>query len=299
MDVVAALPFDDELAKFIGKKGSENSIIFYNRKSGSDVIAALMPNMEKFYSMLEVLTISDVVVASTKSIDKNLGEVIIACSLLGKHVLFTNDNEIGHGILSGVNLDYEVVERSTVVEKIIEYGSKLQRPAGNARIDIDKAFNVKGIGTVVLGIVTRGTVHAHDTLVHSSGKSVSIRSIQSQDEDISEASAGTRVGLAIKGMDYSEIGKGDILSAKQVSAVKSIRLELNASALAGEQISKGSIYGIGSNFSYSKATVESIEGNEALFKLESAMPVETGDKCLLDRQTVPRIFSAGTVKGYA
>ncbi|MGC8670028.1 MAG: EF-Tu/IF-2/RF-3 family GTPase [Candidatus Micrarchaeia archaeon] len=298
MDILVALPFDEELAKFIGKKGSENSITFYNKKNGNDVIVALMPNMEKFYSMLEVLTISDVVLASTKSIDKNLGEVIIACSLLGKHVLFTDDNEISKGLLSGINLDYEVIERNAAIDKLIEYGSKLHKPAGDVRVDIDKAFNVKGIGTVVLGIVTRGTVHVHDTLMHSSGKSASIRSIQSQDQDISEASAGTRVGLAIKGIDYSEIEKGDIFSTKQISPVKNIRLALNASILAGEQMVKGNIYGIGSNFSYSKATLESIEGNNAFFKLESQMPLEIGDKCLLDRQAVPRIFSTGTVKGY-
>ncbi|MGC8651982.1 MAG: EF-Tu/IF-2/RF-3 family GTPase [Candidatus Micrarchaeia archaeon] len=298
MDTIVALPFDEELARFIGKKGSENSITFYNRKVGGDVIVTLMPNPEKFYSMLEVLTVSDQALISTKNVDKSVGEVIIACSLLGKRVLFTNDNDIS-ALLAGLGISYEVAERNSVVEKLIGQGSKVARADGDARVDIDKAFNVKGIGTVVLGIVTRGKVRVHDTLYHGSGKSASIRSIQSQDEDISEAGAGTRVGLAIKGMDYSEISKGDVLASKPISPVKSIRLELSTSTLAVEPISKGGMYGIGCNFSYSKATVESIEGNESLFRLESPMPIEIGDKCLLDRQAVPRIFAAGRVKGYA
>jgi Selenocysteine-specific translation elongation factor len=50
-------------------------------------------------------------------------------------------------------------------------------------VDLDKAFVVKGVGSVVLGIVSKGSVAVHDTLYASSGKQA-FRSIQSQDKDI-------------------------------------------------------------------------------------------------------------------
>jgi len=210
-------------------------------------------------------------------------------------VMFTNDNDISK-LLNGIGINYEIVEQGNLLEKMINIGKHAQLKPGSTRIDIDKAFNVKGIGTVVLGIVTRGAVKVHDTLHHSSGKEAQIRSIQSQDEDILEAAAGTRVGLAVKGMDYSEISKGDLFTSVQQSPAKSIVLSLKKSALAGEQIEIGSIYGIGSNFSYSKATVEKVEGSEVAFKLEKALNLELGDTCLLERQGAPRIFASGIVK---
>ncbi|MEM0149901.1 MAG: EF-Tu/IF-2/RF-3 family GTPase [Candidatus Micrarchaeaceae archaeon] len=298
MDIVVALPFDIELAKFIGKKGSENSITFYNRKLGKDVIVALMPDPEKLYATLQVLTIASQILISTKQLDRSLGEAIIASSLLGKRVLFTSDSDISK-LLNGIEMRYEVVEQGNLLEKLLEGSAQQLGSSGTTRIDIDKAFDVKGIGVVVLGIVTRGTVKVHDTLYHSSGKTVSIRSIQSQDEDISEADAGTRVGLAIKGMDSEEIGKGDLFTSTLLSPAKSVTLAVKKSTLISEQISAGSIYGIGSNFSYSKATVESIENENVSFRLEKALNLEVNDICLLERQATPRIFAAGRVKSFA
>ena len=46
MNIVIAIPVDENLAAFIGKRGSAESIIFYNRKSGSDVIVLLFPSQE-------------------------------------------------------------------------------------------------------------------------------------------------------------------------------------------------------------------------------------------------------------
>jgi hypothetical protein len=46
MNIVISVPVDENLAAFIGKKGSENSITFYNRKLEKDVVVALYPNQE-------------------------------------------------------------------------------------------------------------------------------------------------------------------------------------------------------------------------------------------------------------
>ncbi|MGC8496313.1 MAG: EF-Tu/IF-2/RF-3 family GTPase [Candidatus Micrarchaeia archaeon] len=295
MNTIVALPFDSELASFIGKKGSEGGIAFYNRKIGDDVIVALMPEPEKFYTLLQVFTIAEQILISTKSVDKNLGEAIVASSLAGKKVLFTNDNDISK-ILSGLSIDYEIVDRASVIEKIIQNGkNKKVENEGQTRVDIDRAFNVKGIGTVLLGIVTKGKVKAHDSLYHSSGKQVQIRSIQSQDEDIEEAETGVRVGLAVKGMEYDEFDKGDILSNKPIAPTKSISVKVTKSPLVSETIEKGKRYEIGSNFSYSKATVESVNGDIITLALERAISLEQGDICLMSRDSTPRTFAKAIV----
>ena len=180
MNTIVAIPFDDGLADFIGKKGSENSITFYNRRVNDDMIVGLMPTSleEKFHALPQSLLMADQIVVSTKSLDRLFGEVLIGCALLNKRVIFTKDNDIAR-LISDITLSkVSFADRDGLLGAII--APKPQDNEGDARIDLDKAFNVKGVGTVALGIVTKGEVKVHDTLYHNSGKAVAIRSIQSQ-----------------------------------------------------------------------------------------------------------------------
>jgi selenocysteine-specific translation elongation factor len=86
-------------------------------------------------------------------------------------------------------------------------------PDGPVSVRLDHAFPVKGVGTVALGFVQRGTLRAHDRLrLWPSEKEVEIRSVQSQDVDVREAPTGTRVGVALKGVDPDEISRGEVLA---------------------------------------------------------------------------------------
>lgn len=295
MNTIVAIPFDEELADFIGKKGSENSITFYNRKINQDVIVGLMPSSieEKFYALPQSLLIADQVVVSTKSIDKIFGEVLVACSLLSKKIIFTKDNDIAK-IISGITIEkISFADSEELLNAIISLGQ--DSSSESTRIDIDKGFGVKGVGTVLLGVVTKGTVKVHDTLYHNSGKAVTIRSIQSQDQDTKEAQKGTRVGLAIKGIEDDEVQKGDVLSTKQIKSAKALELAVRKSGFVSEPIETGKMYSIAIGFSYSVATVEKVEGNNVSVRLEKAVPVEEGDEFMLVRAISPRIFASGKV----
>lgn len=295
MNTIIAIPFDEELAEFVGKKGSENSITFYNRRFNNDTIVAIMPSSieEKFYALPQCMLVADQIIASTKSVDKIFGELLVACSVLGKPVIFTKDNDITN-LLSAIKLEnYSFCERDKLLDTII--AGKAANPPEQKRIDIDKAFNVKGIGTVVLGVVTKGTVKVHDNLYHNSGKPVGVRSLQSQDEDIKEAGPGTRVGIALKGIDDSEMKKGDILSSLQTKSGRQLMLDVNASSFAKEVIETGKNYSIATGFSYSVAVVEEVNGTKIKLKLEKGICAEVGDKFMLVRAIAPRIFASGKI----
>ncbi len=295
MDIIVAVPFDSDLAGRIGKRGSENSMTFYNRRQGDDTVVVLMPTSveEKFYALPESLLLADIVVVSTASVDKLLGEVLIACSLLHKRVLLTDDNDMS-GLLKGISLEAATVSRDSVLDALLS-SATASANTGKARVDIDRAFNVKGVGTVALGIVMSGTVKVHDTLYHSSGKAVTVRSIQSQDEDRPEAGRGTRVGLSLKGIDESEIEKGDVLSAAPIPKTKRLKLVVEKSRVAAEAIEVGKMYSVASGFSYSNATVEDIDGNTITLRLEKGISVVENDPVLMVRAAAPRVFAAGLV----
>ncbi len=234
--LVVAIPNDAELAGEIGKKGSENGITFYNRNAGGEAIVILVPTdpVSKFYALAEAILMADVVVISTARMDSLLGESLIAASLLGKRTIFTKENDLSRMLSSMPPAQREFVERRDVLGKLAEFKRDPAQAAGELRVDMDKSFPVKGVGTVLLGIVRTGIVRVHDTLHSSSGKEILVRSIQVHDNDSKEAAAGERVGFAVKGIDHSEIEKGEILSPKGRPRLSSFGAELRMSPLLKE-----------------------------------------------------------------
>jgi selenocysteine-specific translation elongation factor len=65
---------------------------------------------------------------------------------------------------------------------------------------------LKGIGTVILGVIKQGTVKTYDQLnILPNGKDILVKSIQMHDDPVNESKSPARVGLAIKGVDADDI----------------------------------------------------------------------------------------------
>jgi selenocysteine-specific translation elongation factor len=81
-------------------------------------------------------------------------------------------------------------------------------------VPIDHFFNVKGVGTVILGYVTHGRIEKHDELkVLPTDRKALVRSIQKHDDDYDDAVRGDRVGLALKNVDVEQLDRGYVLTA--------------------------------------------------------------------------------------
>lgn len=297
MNHIVCVPVNENIASFIGKRGSENGLVFYNRKVDNDVIVAIMPankDDKTYYGMAEAMLVANQIVISTENVDKMLGETIVAASLLDKHIILLNENDVSN-MIKGLLTNFAVCGKDELLSKIT---ARKEEHSGELRIDIDKAFPVKGIGTVILGIVTSGTVKVHDNLYHSSGKQVNIKSIQSQDVDVQEAGYGTRVGLAVKGIEYDEIDKGDLLLAKPSQKISSAKTEIKVSAFSNEKIIPEGRYMFVSNFTYVYCRIDSVEGAVTKLSFEKPISVLKGDHFLLIREASPRIFASGKIKDY-
>ncbi len=293
---IIGVPNSTDLANFIGKKGSENSITFYNRTYNGNVMTALEPSSveEKFYAVLEILTLSDLVILSTDYMDRYFGELAIACGLLGKKVFVPEGNDPSQ-IFEGAGLKgYEICEKEKLLDKIVNFSKEVNKDSG-CRIDIDKSFNVKGIGAVALGLVRSGTVNVHDELYHTSGQLVQVRSLQSQDIDIKSAGPGTRIGIGMKGIEPEQVDKGTILSKDKNTFCKKLKVSFIKSKINEEQLETGKFYGFGSGFSFSSAKVDEIKGNEMTLTLEKRLAIFKGDDFLLLREKSPRMFASGKV----
>ena len=84
------------------------------------------------------------------------------------------------------------------------------RDAGGAfRLPIDRAFTLRGFGTIVTGTLHAGTIHVDDEVeLLPSGRRLRIRSIQVHGEKTELATAGQRTALNLAGIEASELHRG-------------------------------------------------------------------------------------------
>lgn len=236
------------LAHNLGKKGTESDITLYNFVKGERVYSFVDANgyPESLKPLIQAINLSDIALVCVPSggLNAQVGECIVALDLLankrGLFVITMSDksnpvaiselSEKIKAITRGTNLEkWESIPVSTVTfegmeslkEKIFSLGDETAaaNSALNAlpkRVIVDHFFNVTGIGCVALGVVTQGILNMHDKLtVFPINRPAEIRSIQSNDVDIKSAPAGTRVGLALKGVQSKEFDRGYIISEKE------------------------------------------------------------------------------------
>lgn len=254
------------LAGKLGKKGSVTDITMYDYAKNDRVLTTIdatgYPASVK--SLLTALNLSDIALLCIppQGLDPLAAECIIALDLLGyRHgVIVQTKADLSYPlaieemreklkkITKGTALEnwqYHTVSTTSfegmeeLKELIFSMGDKVdteQRSLDSlpARVVIDQSFNVTGIGCVVLGVVSQGTIHAKDKLVaYPAKKELEIRSIQMHDVDVKTAPAGARVGLALKGVQSKDIDRGFVLSPQE-DIVTDLTLECTLSQLAKE-----------------------------------------------------------------
>lgn len=89
-----------------------------------------------------------------------------------------------------------------------------QRPVDHAaRLPIDRAFSMKGFGSVVTGTLVSGRVRVDEELVLlPSGHRVKVRGIQVHGAVATEAVAGQRTAINLGGIDLAQIDRGETLT---------------------------------------------------------------------------------------
>jgi selenocysteine-specific translation elongation factor len=294
MNKIISIPIDKELGSLIGKKGNETSMSFYNRKVGNDIIVAIAPSdiPGKFYALPNTMILAEQIVIDTTTIDALFGEIIIAASLLDKKIIFTKDSDISKITASLQLPEHSFVDKPNVVTEIESYQSK--KNEGNVKVEVDRCFNVKGVGTVLLGVVTRGVLKKHDKLFRP-GHEVVVRSIQCQDEEVESADLGSRVGIAAKGVSEEDIRKGDVLSTTLIPGRTSLQAKMKVSKVANEPLKAGTQYSIFTGFNSGSGMIEAVEADIVTIKLDKELQLEKGDTIMLGRLKSPRLFAAGTV----
>ena len=267
------------------------------------VVAAddgVMPQTREHLAILELLGVPAGVVAMTKRdlVDDELAEL----ARLSIDELLADGPYAGSPVVevssrTGAGVD----DLRTALDRLAG-DARSRAPGAGVRLPIDRAFSLRGIGTVVTGTLWTGTVRVGDRLaIEPGGREVRVRSLQVHDQAVNEAAAGQRVALALVGVERTQVKRGDT-AASPGTLPRSFRLDCRLRMLrsAGRGLRNGDVVTVHHGTAEAPARVALREGLEVppggsadvQLRLRRRVSAAVGDH-LIVRLTSPQVTVAG------
>jgi selenocysteine-specific elongation factor len=178
------------------------------------VVAAdegVMPQTREHAAILDLLGVQSSVVALTKSdlvddpdwmqlVEDDVRSLLAPTSLSASpiHAVSARTGAGIEELLSGLALCFTK--------------ARPRNPDDVFRLWVDRAFTVKGTGTVVTGTVESGAVEP-EAMVHAfpSRRSYRVRGVQSHGESVSQLGPGSRGAIALGNADIEHVSRGTVL----------------------------------------------------------------------------------------
>ncbi|MEU4508305.1 selenocysteine-specific translation elongation factor [Nonomuraea wenchangensis] len=151
-------------------------------------------------------------------------------------------------------------------------------PEAPVRLWIDRAFTVKGLGTVVTGTLPQGTLSVGDELLlGGTGRRVRVRGLQSLKRQVDSVTGVARVALNLKGVELSDVPRGVALVTPErwtATQIVDIRLRPSNGTIGREcvlHIGSASIVG----------RLRRLGEDIARLTLTRPVPLHVGDRAIL------------------
>jgi len=144
------------------------------------------------------------------------------------------------------------------------------------RLWVDRAFTVRGSGTVVTGTLTAGTLRVGEAL-ELRGRAVRVRALQSLGTAYDQVAAVARVAVNLRGVERDEVARGDALLSPgswRPAATIDVRLAVDARTLPAELVLH-----VGSTSV--AVRVRPLGQDTARLSLHAPLPLRAGDRALL------------------
>jgi selenocysteine-specific translation elongation factor len=308
----AAVIGSREYSKQLGKKSTETDITFYDMKKGETVITMVEPSRypEKIQSLYCSVAFGDYTVLVAEKLDQYFGESLLminACGVKGGTIILRNyitEDQLQIFTRGTVLQGYDVMEDDPISlrDKLITVAeSPRVAQTGPGTLCVDVAFNVRGIGTVALATIKSGKIRIHDQLrVLPGDKVAEIRSIQKHDEDYETADVGDHVGVALKGVEASDLDKGTVLTSATPMQTTTFMAQAEIIPYFQSQLHEGSVIHVGHWLQFNLARVINIEDKgdkrpTMTLKLERPIIHPPGARAVLNYLDGGRLRVVGTI----
>jgi selenocysteine-specific elongation factor len=291
-----------------------HSVFIHNMLAGAGCIGAVM-----------------LVISAEEGVKPQTVEHLAICGLLGVRTgltVITKIDAVEPGRVAQVELEVKKFLRETFLgegraeilavsavtgQNLPELRQRLVRLTEDAqdgdsdhvpRLPIDRAFVMKGFGTVVTGTLLAGSFHTGQSLtVEPGGRTVRVRGMQTHGRAEDLALAGSRVALNLAGVEVSELSRGQTLVASEtLTAVTTIDVEawllpgssalkhgslVHFHAFTSNTVASVLIYGLG--------RFEAGSSRLLRIKLQSPILLTAGDPFVLRQVSPPATIGGGRV----
>lgn len=295
---------ETEFVKGLGKKGQSSDITTYDKKNDDRIMTFIIPSgyPDKIQPLITAVNLAEYSIINVNKLDRYLGEQIVALELLQQYRGFLLhsyevDIEILNSLLKNtITSSFKVEQNIDSLKESINSLSPIKRD-GLPIIHIDTIFNVKGVGVVVLGILKQGAIKIHDELIlFPQKKKVIIKSIQMHDKNVEESNSPARVGLALTGVSFGEITRGDILSNINhfTSVDQELIIDFNKLSFYDNDLSENHSYLLSIGTQIRPAKIEKLENNRLKIISEKLFSFKAGDIAILLNPDSKSIRIAGS-----
>src|SRR3984957_6946232 len=268
------------------------------------------------------------VIAADESIKPQTREHFDICRLLGVTrgiVALTKSDLVDPDMLGLVRLEVEEYLRGSFLERAPIVPVSARTGAGlpelrkalhtvateisgkdaprHFRLPIDRAFAMKGFGTVVTGTLISGSIGAEDEVeLFPGGKRLRVRGVQSGGKSIERAIAGQRTAVNLAGIDHGAVTRGMTLAMPgrfRATRRMDVRLTLLPSARklkprAGVHFHAGTADTIAEISLYGQSVLAPGQGALGHLRLQDDVLLLPGDRFIV-RQFSPVITIGGGV----
>ena len=269
------------------------------------VVAAdegVMPQTREHLLILRLLEIPRVTVALTKSDLANAEWIeLVRADVLA---LFEQTGAARPTIVACSSRTGEgLPELRAVLAKMLA----MVNPRGSAdlfRLPVDRAFTVKGTGTVVTGTVWSGELSADEAVrVLPAGRAARVRRIEQHGKSSDHARAGGRAAVAIAGIDVSDVPRGSVLVTDESWRATSlfeavIRLEAETTVRITPRTRLRLHAGaseVGARLAATSGTLDSQQLTLARVVTDSPLTLRGGDRFVLRLPAPLRTIGGGVV----
>ncbi len=271
------------------------------------------------------------VISAEEGVKPQTEEHLAICSLLGVSrglTVITKVDAVSPGRLEEVRFEIETFLKGTFLEGshagilpvsahtgqgldqlrrellFLAMNPKVHNPHHLPRLPLDRAFVMKGFGTVVTGTLLSGEFHVGESLaLEPGGRIVRVRGMQTHNRPEDNARSGSRVALNLAGIEVSEASRGQTLVPQEtLAAVTTIDVEVTLlpdssslkhrarvhfHAFTSETLATSSLYG------YDSAE----PGTHRFMRLRLHKPVVLvpGDRFVLRQSSPPATIGGGRV----
>jgi len=248
----------------------------------------VMPQTREHASVLAALGVTTGVVAVTKS---DLADPAVALEDAAE--LLPGAPAVVVSARTGTGLD----ELAAALERAAEGLPGRAGGGGGLVLHVDRAFTIRGAGTVVTGTLWSGSAGRGDTVeLLPSGLRARVRGVQVHDAVVDRAEAGQRVALNLTGIAVDQVARGDVVVAGAARPVVTYRIDAALEWTEPEaRPESGARIAVHHGTREVAARLADLGGRYAQLRLERPLVARAGDRVVIRSLAPPDTLGGGVV----